>query len=188
MNPSDERIIGLSKIKILLVITSGCVFIAIGAWLLFMDAAEFKLHHRFNNPLIVHGAGLLSIALGVVYSRLWVKKLLEKKPGLIFSSAGIIDNSSCVSAGLIPWSEFVALDVCVVTTYYKALVIKVTHPEKYIANAGLMRRLHISPIYKVCGSPILISASSLKITFDELVDTCNQFFSKYGNMSERGHR
>jgi hypothetical protein len=34
-----------------------------------------------------------------------LKKLFNKKPGLIISNSGIVDNSSGISVGFIPWSD-----------------------------------------------------------------------------------
>jgi hypothetical protein len=59
----------------------------------------------FDNPFVKYGAAIAAIlffGFGIFY---FLRKLIDKKPGLIIDDNGIIDNSSAVSVGLIPWSD-----------------------------------------------------------------------------------
>lgn len=179
MDHTDEKVIELSKTKILLLITVACAFVVGGLWMLQLDPAEIESQRRFNSPLLVHGIGVVSIAFFGFCGLFGVKKFFDKKPGLILSAAGIFDNSSGVSARFIPWSEIVGFDIFEVQKQ-KTLIVKITNPERYIEVGGAMKRALNRMNFKLCGSPIAITSNSLKIGFDELLDVCNMYLKKYG--------
>jgi hypothetical protein len=179
MNQTDEKIIELSKSKILLLISGAAMFVVGGLWMLQLDAAQIEAHRGLNSPALAHGIGLLTVVFFGICGLFGVKKIVDKKPGLILSAAGILDNSSGVSAGLIPWSEIVGFDIFEVQKQ-KTLIVKVSNPERYIEVGAVMKRALNRMNFKLCGSPIAITSSSLKIDFDELLDVCNKYFKKYG--------
>ncbi len=108
-----------------------------------------------------------------------VGKFFDKKPGLVLNAAGIIDNSSSVSAGFIPWPEIFGFDIFEIQKQ-KTLIIMVVNPERYIEVGGSIKRALNRVNFKLCGSPIAITSNSLKIGFQELLDICNTYFEKYG--------
>ncbi|MET3117770.1 hypothetical protein AAKU64_001990 [Undibacterium sp. GrIS 1.8] len=179
MSNTDEKIIELSKTKMLLLIACACAFVVGGLWMVQLDSAEIEFHRRFNSPILVHLIGVISIAFFGLCGLFGVKKIFDKKPGLILSAAGIFDNSSGVSAGLIPWSEIVGFDIFEVQKQ-KTLIVKITNPERYIEVGGPLQRTLNRMNFKLCGSPIAITSNSLTIGFDELLDVCNLYFKKYG--------
>jgi hypothetical protein len=179
----DERIIAVSRKKVLLMILAACAFVAIGAWMFTLDAATIQAQRRFNNPLIVRAFGLASViffGLGGVYA---IRKLFDTKPGLVFSRAGILDHSSAVSAGLLPWSEIIGAEVVQIQRQ-KLLVIKVTDPERYIERGNGLRRALNRANHRMVGSPITISSSALRISFAELVALFNQYYEKFGTAAQ----
>lgn len=180
MTSSEEKVIELSKTKLLLLIFGSLAFIGIGLWMVSLDAAHIESQRRFNNPLFVHGIGYVSIVFFGLCGVIGLKKLFDKKPGLILSNAGITDNSSGFSAGFIAWNEITGFDVYQ-THNQKMLVVLLNNPEKYIEIGSSIRRTLIKASYKMSGSPVVITSSSLKINFDELLKTCNEYFAKYGN-------
>lgn len=177
---SDKKIIELSKKKIFLIILGSCAFVALGIWLYSLDAATIRALRRFNNPVLVHGIGLVSIVFFGLCGLYALIKLFDKKPGLVFSNSGIVDNASGVSAGLIPWSEVTGSEIFEVQKQ-KMLIIKVRNPQKYIERGGLLKRAMNKANYKMCGSPIAISSNALKINFSELLALFNRYQQKYGN-------
>ena len=181
MNITDEKIIELSKTKILMLVTGACVFVIFGLWMFRFGSAEIESQHRFNSPLVFHGIGLVSIAFFGLCGFVGVRKFFDKKPGLVLSATGIVDNSSGVSAGFIPWSEIVGFDIFEVLSQ-KTLIVKVTNPERYVEVGGSIKRALNRVNFKMCGSPIAITSNSLKIEFEELLDVCNTYFKKYGKI------
>lgn len=176
---NDDRIIELSKTKILLLITGALVFVALGIWMYRLDPAWIEAQRRFNNPVLVHGIGIVSAVFFGLCGAVGIKKLFDKKPGLVLSAAGIVDNSSGASAGLIPWSEIQGFSIVEIQKQ-RMLIIKLADPEKYIQAGGSMKRALNRMNLKMCGSPIAISSNSLKINFNELVSLCNSYHTKYG--------
>lgn len=175
---NDDRIIALSKTKIVLLIIGALAFVALGIWMYQLDAAWIESQRRFNSPLLVHGIGIVSVVFFGFCAAVGIKKLVDTKPGLIFSAAGIVDNSSGASAGLIPWGEIQGFSVFEIKNQ-KMLVIQLADPQKYVQAGGSMKRALNSMNMKMCGSPIAISSSSLKIDFNDLVSLCDSYHAKY---------
>ena len=183
MESTDETIIELSKTKLVLLILGSCAFVVAGAWLLSVDAADIRTGRSFrfffNDPLVVRIAGVASILLFGLGGLYGLKKLFDKRPGLILNSSGIVDNASAVAAGFIPWSEVLGSGVLEIQKQ-KMLIIGVRDPQKYIARGSALKRSLNNANYKMSGSPISISSVTLKIDFSELVSLFNRYHQKYG--------
>ena len=176
----ESTVIALSKTKILLLIAGACCFVALGYWMLQMNSAEIESQRWFNSPLLVHGIGIVNIFFFGACGLFGLKKLVDKRPGLVLSPSGILDNSSGISVGFIPWSEISGFGVWGFKNE-KTLVINVVNPQKYIDVGGPIRRKLNKINFKLVGSPIAISSNSLKVNFSELYSICNAYFEKYGS-------
>jgi hypothetical protein len=163
----------------LLLLLGAAAFVAAGIWMLSLDDASIQFHRRFNDPVYVHGLGLVSILFFGICGLFALKKLFDKKPGLVFNNSGIVDNASSVSPGFIPWSEVVGAEICEIQKQ-KLLIIKVRDPQEYIARGNSLRRTLNKANYKMVGSPISISSNALAINFSELVSLFDQYQRKYG--------
>jgi hypothetical protein len=183
---SEETIIALSKIKVLSLIVAAFGFVAMGIWMVQLDAAEIESHRKFSSPAFIYTIGVLSIVF-FGFCGLWgVKKAFDKKPGLVLNSVGIFDNSSGISVGAIPWSEITGFSIFEIQNQ-KMLVVKVLDPDKYINNANAFKRMINKANFKMCGSSIVISSNALKVNFNELLNTCNQYYSKYGKTADAAY-
>jgi hypothetical protein len=105
-------------------------------------------------------------------------KLFDFSPGLVIDAEGIVDNSSGVSAGRIPWSDIRGFTVTTVQGQ-RFLTVKVANPKKYVQRGHVLKRLLVNANATYFGGAIQISANSLKIDFDELVRVANEFREKY---------
>jgi hypothetical protein len=191
MNSVDEKIIEQSKSKIAGGIVGSGAFVAIGMWLLSVDATTIRSQRSFslflNNPTYAHGLGVAAIVFFGLCGILLIKRLFNKKPGLVFDNSGIVDNSSSVSAGFIPWSEIVGSEIFDLQRQ-RILVIMVKDPQKYIERGNSVRRTLNIANNEMCGSPIAISSNALKINFPELQALFNEYQRKYGNASSNDGR
>jgi hypothetical protein len=161
MNSDDAEIIALSRTKIAFLVLGACALAAIGVWLFSLgDGEVIGTMHR--DPAIVHGTGVVSIVVFGLFGLFGLKKLFDKRPGLILNSSGIVDNASAVSAGLIPWSEVVGTEVFTIRRQ-KLMIIKIRDPQQYIESEGPLKRALHSANYRMCGSPIVISSNTLKM-------------------------
>lgn len=171
----EERVIELSKVKIVLLILGAAAFVLLGAWLLSLDAGTIESQRRFNNPILIYGVGVASIVFFGLCGLVGIKKLFDKSPGLILSAEGILDNSSGVSAGIIPWSEVVSIGEYQVQKQ-KFISIQVADPNKYANSGNALKRMANRANIKMCGTPVNISANSLKISYSELLETITEYY------------
>lgn len=179
MDSGDEIIIELSKTKIVLLLLGASAFVAAGIWMFSLDDASIQSQRRFNDPLYVHGLGLVSIVFFGLCGLFALKKLFDNKPALVFNNSGIVDNASSVSAGFIPWSEVVGAEIFEIQKQ-KMLIIMVRDPQAYIARGSSLKRALNKANYNMVGSPISISSHALAINFSELVSLFDQYQRKYG--------
>jgi hypothetical protein len=178
MDTPDEMAIELSKKKWLLVVAGTALFVLLGLWLLTLDLEAVKPLGPFWNPISVRGAGWASVIFFGLCGIVGLIKLLDKKPGLQFTKKGVIDNSSGVSAGLIPWSDILGTEIYEFLGQ-RSLVVKVINPDRYIETGSALKRWTKKGNFNLCGSPITISSKGLKIDFNELVDVFNAYISKH---------
>jgi hypothetical protein len=179
-----ERIeIPLSKKKIYLAILGSLLFIIAGIWLFFNTNLylDFPLK-LFRNPMIIKGVGILSILFFGTIGILQIKKIFDKKAGLMIDSSGITDNSNATSIGLIEWNDISDIKTKQVMTT-KFLLINVTNPEKYIgkAKSRIKAKLMRSNM-KMCGTPLSITSNSLKYDFRKLEKLIQTEFERNRNV------
>ena len=184
MDTSDEKIIELSKTKIALAILGTCAVVAIGIWFLSLDEAIIRTSSSyrllFNEPMYARGLGIVAIVVFGALALFFFKKLFDKKPGLVLNNSGIVDNASAVAAGFIPWSEITGYDIFEMPQQ-KMLIIMVRDPQKYVERGNAVQQKLNQANFKMCGSPISISANALKINFAELIALFDEYQRKYGS-------
>jgi len=186
MDTTDELVIELSKNKIVLLIVGSCAFVALGVWMS-VDAKSIAPDLPIESPLLARGIGLVAILFFSLCGIFGIKKLFDKRPGLVLNSSGIIDNSSGLAAGFIPWEEILGVEEFQVYSQ-QMLIIEVRNPETYIARASALKRFLNRANYKMCGSPIAISSNTLKIDLPALLSTFEQYHKKFGQTLSFGHR
>ena len=163
---TDELVIELSKSKSIFAILGSFGFVAAGYWLFTMDAAAMK-RLPINDPLFIHGVGIASMVFFSLTGIIGIRKLFDKRPGLVLNSAGIIDNSSGLAAGFVPWSEITGVGIYEFRRQ-KMLIIKVRNPEEFIQRGNVLRRAVMKIGSKMSSSPISITSNTLEIHFPEI--------------------
>ena len=162
---SESLEIQLDKTKIIILIFSSMMFVALGIWFVTSFAG---LQTEFS-PLLIRIIGIASIlffGLALFYS---VPKYLDKNPGLIFTSKGIIDNSNGTSIGLIEWCDITDIKIIEIWKN-KSILLQTNNPEKYIKKATKRQVNLMLANHKIYGTPLSITPQTLKIDFDELYD------------------
>ncbi|PFG11432.1 MULTISPECIES: STM3941 family protein [unclassified Marinobacter] len=173
----DRKTIETSKVKILLLIIIAFGFVALGASFLSLDPAEIASRRRFNSPLLIHGIGVVSVGFFSLCAIAGIWKLFSSGPGLALSSKGI-EIFGIRSNTLVPWIDVSGFSVYEMQSQ-KMLIVKLRNPKKYIEADSSFRRFMAETNYKMCGSPISVSANSLKISFKELCELFEQYFERY---------
>jgi hypothetical protein len=177
---SDERIVPVSRRKVLMLVIGAVGFVALGFWMFQLDSAWIESQRRFNNPLLIHAFGVVAMVFFGACGLVGIRRLFDSKPGLVLSSSGILIAASAASAELIPWSDITRFDTYVIHRQ-KMLVVKLAAPEKYMSAGGSLRQALQRANMQLVGSPFAISSGTLKIKFDELVTLCNEYLEKYRN-------
>jgi len=153
--------IALSKNKTYKMLFGSLLFVVMAAWLIYA-------RKDYGNPILILIVGIIAILFFGYIAFFLIKALPDKKPGLIISTEGIVDNASAVAAGFIQWEDVQEIKVAQVMNQ-KFLMIMVSNPEEYInRRKGAVARNAMQMNYKSYGSPISISANALAISFDEL--------------------
>ncbi|MGZ8538202.1 MAG: STM3941 family protein [Flavisolibacter sp.] len=107
------------------------------------------------------------------------RKLPDNKPGLIIDDTGLVDNSGGLSAGDILLSDIEEISVMQIQKQ-KMIMIYVINPQDYIdRQTSFLKRKGMQLNYKTYGTPISITSTGLKTTFDELYQAItNNFHEK----------
>ncbi|MGH8761317.1 MAG: STM3941 family protein [Burkholderiales bacterium] len=173
----DPLVIPLSKTKLGLLLLGAAAFVALGIWLylyageLTLENSQYVLRVRAAAVACVGFFGLCAVYAGA--------KLFDNSPGLIIDAEGLVDNSSGLSAGRIPWSDIKGVGFTTVEKQ-RFLTIVVHDPHKYVRRASPLMRPFVTMNMKLFGSPIQISANTLKVNFDDLMKAVTDRHARYG--------
>jgi len=155
--------IPLSKNKIILLLAGSLVLLILGIWFMTGFAA---MQTRFSPWLIQLIGAVAFLFFGGIFV-FSVKKLFDKKPGLIISENGITDNTSGVSIGLIEWENITGIrSEQILSTRF--LLIDTNDPEKFVARASGLKARIMRTNYNMYGTPLSIGSTTLKYDFDKL--------------------
>ena len=176
MSKVNETAIALSKTKLVINSIGSVAIVLIGVWLI----RDVSLSQEGGARLLylVAGSGATGFfGLVAVWS---ARKFFDKKPGLILGNNGMTDNSSGISGGHIPWSDITGTKIMKIN-FQKMLVIMLRNPDEYIRQGNKLQRMAKRANYKMCGSPIAISAHALNIKFSNLTALLNEYLQQYSN-------
>lgn len=177
MKETDKIIVSLSKSKITLLLTGSIVFVILG--ILFILHPERFLTIFFKNEEIIRITGFASVGFFGLCAIFYVIKLFDNKPGLIIDKNGILDNSSGIPSGLIPWQDIQDINVLEIVRQ-KIILIVVSNPEDYIVRQKSGFKRKISRLnYSKYETPVQITANGLKCSFKELLEMINNNLKIY---------
>ena len=163
----------MSKVKIALLFAGATAFVAAGLWMWANPYQTPRLNSLYVKAVASASVGFFGLC--AVYA---LFKLFDTAPGLIVDAEGIIDNSSGVSAGRIPWSDISGFKISTIQKQ-RFLTIEVYDAEKYVRRANVLKRPLVALNAKYFGSPIQISANTLKTDFDELIQLVTSSYARY---------
>jgi hypothetical protein len=172
--------IPFSRWKLVLLLVGALGFVALGFWL-------YRFAEQIRSPVVFElkfwaGAAIGFFGLCAIVA---VIKLCDRRPGLVIDDAGLIDNSSGLSAGRIPWSDIKGFTVNTIEKQ-RILAIEVHDPGKYVRQAHPLKRPVVELNAKHYGSPIQISAHALAIDFDTLLKTITEAHARYWRIGGPG--
>lgn len=172
MSSSTEKIeIPFSKRKILFLFLGSLFAVCAGVWfVLDPDAVRTPFLRSPQLVFIVGLAAVLFFGLGAIFLFL---KMWDKKPGLVLDAAGLTDHTSWVAVGFIPWTDL--QEVAVIEIYrQKLILLHLKNPQQYIdLQTNRYKRKLMQMNYNNYGTPISISAASIQIKVEELLEMLN---------------
>jgi hypothetical protein len=174
----DVHSIALSRTKLVLLTFGSVGFAMIGAWMLTFSDEAITLTRRLGNPTVFRAVAVIALVFGIAIGIFGVRKLFDQQPGLVFTAAGIVDNSSGVAAGFIPWADITGFTVYQIHRT-RMLVVQVRDVERYISRGNPVKRTLNRANAKMVGSPISIASSSLRINFNELLALAERYHAKH---------
>ena len=177
MSSIDQIEIPFSKTKMVLTLLGSLVFIGLGLW--FVIDPPASNHRVFGNPTRVFTVGLVSMLFFGLVCVVVIRKLVDNRPGLIIHRQGIVDNTSGVSAGLIPWGDIEDIEISQVMNQ-KFIMIIVNNPEFYLNKVNNpLKKNAIKMNYLSYGSPISISSNSLQTNFNDLLSLLTKKMAEF---------
>lgn len=173
--PPGQIEIPLSKSKLVKLIVVSLVFIIIGIWLITKPPTIGN--PILGNSTLIFIVGASSILMFGTMLIFLIKKIFDKKPGLIISDNGMLDNMSLFSAGYIPWSDVIEIKEILIKKQ-KMMNVVVKDPQDYIKKQknGLTKKF-LQMNYDASGMVIGISDVSLQCSYSELKDLLNERFA-----------
>ncbi len=152
-----SRVITLSA-----VILFALAMVALGIFLWIQAPRQTRFDPAIGQigaALLIGLFALLGIALGV--------QVLKRAPALVIDDDGIVDNSTLVSVGRVPWHDIQEIRATVVGAE-RFLTLNVVDPAKYVRQGNVLKRCFNALNLRFYGSPVHISANALAISFDGL--------------------
>jgi hypothetical protein len=163
---TDTLEIQISRAKLKRGLITGIIFFLLGCWILIDPPSPgFGILTNTSVVRVIMIICIVLFGLGTIY---YLKKMKDKRPGLIIDQTGITDHSSGVAAGHIPWEDINRI------TYKKVfkqefIMIIVKNPEDYLERqTNMLKRISMKMNFKSYGSPISIPIDHLKYDRGEL--------------------
>ena len=174
-----------SKTKLLGLIFTSLIFIALGMWGLIVPRTD-SVFPIFNNRVIVVIFGVFGVVFFGLCLFIFVLQFFGyglKQGGLKIDNKGVTDNSKKSAFGFIPWED--VKDVAITKVFNrKILTIIVHNPNKYInRQSTMMRRKAMETDYQITGSPINISTGFFSTNAKKMKSIIEKRFNEYKNGS-----
>ena len=174
--------IPIGKKKIILILFGGLFLIFGGIWLALYPENFIPNIFRIRNPDIIRLWGIIGFVFFGLAFAFGIKKLFDKKLGLIIDENGITDNSNASSIGLIKWSDITEIRTEQVAST-KFFLIYVKNPEEYIAKPkSRIKRKLLQVNMNGYGTPLSITSNTLSWKFDRLEKQIMKSRTEYKNV------
>ena len=172
-SPRDRIVIACSKSKLGLMMLGALLFVAGGLWLFAIADTQGRYP-----PIYVKAVSVAAIGFFGLCGVFVLLKLFDDSPGLVLDREGIVDNSSGVAAGRVAWRDIRDIQVMSVSGQ-RFLALVVAEPEKYLAKGNPLKRWMVRMNYRTYGTPVFISANSLKVKLDDLEQQIRDFHGRH---------
>ena len=164
----EKTEIPVGKKKIVVILIGGLTLVAGGLWLALNPENFIPNIFRIRNPDVIRFWGIVGTLFFGLALAFEIKKLFDKRPGLIIDENGITDNSNASSIGLIKWTDITEVKTEQVMST-KFFLVYVKNPDEYIEKpkSRIKRKLLQANMNKY-GTPLSITSNTLSWDFDRL--------------------
>ncbi len=174
---SHSIAIPLSKAKVQKNLWIAVLFLVAGVF--FVSKPYWFIRSTNTTVITVVGYGIM--ILSALISIVLLKKLNDKKPGLLIDGEGILDNFSGVAAGKIYWKDVRKISTEIVSGQ-SFIMIHVKNPNDYLrAQKNPIKVSMMELNQRLYQTPLNISANGLKINITDLYESLQQQFEMYKN-------
>ena len=179
----DKNIIkiGLNKNKLYNSLIATAILLLLGLFFIFLNHVIPNISGIFI--WISKFTGFVFLMLFISATVNCVKRLKNKKSGLIINENGIIDNSGD-SIDIIKWEHIDEIKELTLAGKQKFIIIFVSNPEKYMEKAGRFKRRLMKMNHDIYGSPLSISADWFDCDHEELKNILDAKCIEYKAISE----
>lgn len=161
----NDYIVYTKKGKLILYGIISLIFTLLGVFLLVVgftengnDAVKF---------IVIGGLTFVIFALCTIY---WIKSVMKRKPALIITNEGIIDQSTYLAAGLIKWDEIADIDL-VQFSNQTYLGIYTLDPDLIINRSSSLKSMMNRMNKGLLATQVNIPIKILDCSVEELIDT-----------------
>ncbi|WP_342333115.1 STM3941 family protein [Pedobacter sp. FW305-3-2-15-E-R2A2] len=168
--------IKINRLKVFSMLAVSIIFILAGTSLVWIEIVTPIGQNK--RPLFGFVMGIPIILFFGFSAFYQVKKILDRKPGLLVNDEGIFDNSGGISIGFIPWVDIVKIQKLSIGKQ-TFINVEVKNPLSYIdRQENILKRCWMKIHYKLYGSVIGITTNRLKCSQNELLRLLRARFYK----------
>lgn len=174
----DVMTFQLSKNKIILLLIGAIVFVLLGLFM-FLNAEKVGNGTFLRTPFQVKFWGVLSVLFFGVAVIYFIKKIFEKKPGLLLDNQGITDNSSAITIGFVLWKDVHYIEIINVMGQEMIAVYLKDENQYLLKVKNPIKKWLLKTNSQYFGGMLNISANALNVNTAELYKSINKYFQKY---------
>jgi len=172
--------IALSKGKLAKLLVFSIIFLGAGLWIAITQ--PHVGNPVFDNAFVKNIAAYAGIVMGALGIYFFIKKLFDKRPGVIINEQGITDNSGAFSLGFIAWDDIAEVGELKVqasmASKQKFVCIKLKSAEPYIARETSNIKRSILAL-NLKNLRVNISTNGLNIKHESLLALVQDAYNKY---------
>jgi hypothetical protein len=157
----DSIVIYHSRKKLLLVSAGAAIFIALGVFLLTTGKVEDRI------------AGIAGIVIFGLCLLVVIWQLTRQVPAIIIHYSGILYNPSRATSGFLRWDEIAGIFISRLRTQ-RFLSIAVKDMDGFLSRRSSLKANLLKINMGLVGAPINISATTLPISLEELIQNIQQ--------------
>ncbi|HEY6716845.1 MAG TPA: STM3941 family protein [Reyranella sp.] len=171
ISPTGEVIIRHKKINLTVHVILGFGMTVLFVWMFLLPEGASRRPSWLLH--IVGFVGTAPFGLGTLYD---IRRLFDGPPALVLDQLGIIDNTYYLGVGRISWSEIRGVRIAVLGRRF--LTIDVRSPKEFINRGNVFQQLLRGLNNRMMGTPIVIRATTLGMTVDELTETVKGYMAR----------